>query len=208
MTAEWAAIAAIAVAITMGILSPGPSVLMVATTAVSRSRRDALWAALGMGIGGSVFALSALLGVYALLEAVPWVFGVLKIVGGAYLVYVGFRMWRGARQPLNFDEVHEATARRTALWQAVATQVSNPKAAIIYGGVFTALMPDNPSPTFYWVIPPLLFALEVAWYGFVALIFSSAAPRAAYARAKTVIDRVAGLVMAGLGIRLVLSAFE
>lgn len=208
MTVEWAAIAAIAIAITMGILSPGPSVLMVATTAVSRSRTDALWAAVGMGIGGSVFALSALLGVYALLEAVPWVFATLKGAGGLYLVFVGVRMWRGARTPFSFEATASVGPRRSALWQAVATQISNPKAAIIYGGVFSALMPADPSPVFYWLIPPLLFSLEVAWYGIVALVFSSAGPRAAYARAKVAIDRVAGVVMAGLGLRLVISAFE
>jgi threonine/homoserine/homoserine lactone efflux protein len=69
-------------------------------------------------------------------------------------------------------------------------------------------MPESPSLWFYVVIPPLLFSLEVLWYAVVALVFSSSGPRAAYARAKTVIDRVASVVMAGLGLRLVVSAWE
>lgn len=203
---ETAAIAAIAVAITMGIISPGPSVLMVASTAVARGRRAGLWAALGMGFGGSVFALSALLGLYAVLATVPWLFAALKIAGGAYLVYIGYRMWRGARAPLVFTE--HASTDRSPLWQAITTQVSNPKAAIIYGGVFSALMPAHPTALFYLTIPPLLFTLEVLWYGGVAVVFSSQAPRTAYARAKTGIDRVAAVIMTGLGLRLVLSAWE
>lgn len=203
---EAGAIAAIGVAITLGIISPGPSVLMVASTSVSRGRSAGLWAALGMGFGGSVFAASALVGLYAVLAAVPWLFAALKVAGGLYLAHIGFRMWRGARSPMTFSL--ESASDRRPMWQAITTQISNPKAAIIYGGVFSALMPDSPSVWFYVIIPPLLFSLEVLWYALVALVFSSSGPRAAYARAKTAIDRVASVVMAGLGLRLVISAWE
>ncbi len=203
---EAAAIAAIAVAITLGIISPGPSVLMVASTSVSRGRTAGLWAAIGMGCGGSVFAASALLGLYAVLAAVPWLFAALKIAGGVYLAYIGYRMWRGASSPMVF--IQASASDRRPMWQAITTQISNPKAAIIYGVVFTALMPQSPTVWFYVVIPPLLFSLEVIWYAVVALVFSSSGPRAAYSRAKTAIDRVAAFVMAGLGLRLVISAWE
>jgi threonine/homoserine/homoserine lactone efflux protein len=63
---------AVASAIPLGAISPGPSFVMVARIAVSRSRQQALAAAFGMGVGGSVFAAAALLGLQALLTAVPW----------------------------------------------------------------------------------------------------------------------------------------
>ncbi|MFM6981463.1 MAG: LysE family translocator [Microbacteriaceae bacterium] len=203
---ETAAIAAIALAMTMGIVSPGPSVLMVASTSVSKGRAAGLWAALGMGCGGLFFSLSALVGLYTILATVPWLFVALKVAGGAYLVYIGVRMWRGSRKPMPFSVTEGSD--RAPLWQAVMTQISNPKTAIVYGGVFSAFMPQHPTVMFYLVIPPILFSLEVIWYAVVSLVFSSAGPRAAYARAKTAIDRVASLVMAGLGVRLVFSAWE
>jgi len=54
------------------------------------------------------------------------------------------------------------------------------------------------------ILPPAVFAVEAGWYLVVALVFSSATPRAVYARAKAWIDRAAGAVMAGLGARLML----
>ena len=88
----------IAGAMAVGAMSPGPSFVMVARTAVA-SRADGLAAALGMGAGGLVFAIAALAGLQAAFLAVPALYLAIKGFGGAYLVYLGIRIWRGARQP-------------------------------------------------------------------------------------------------------------
>ena len=91
-----AAVLAIAGAITLGAMSPGPSFLMVARTSIAASRADGLAAALGMGVGGVAFAVMALAGLHVVLIAVPWLYVVLKVAGGAYLIYIGWMIWRGA----------------------------------------------------------------------------------------------------------------
>ena len=53
-------------------------------------------AALGMGLGGALFGTLALAGLSALLLQVEWLYMTLKLIGGAYLVYLGIRMWRSA----------------------------------------------------------------------------------------------------------------
>src|SRR5258706_8624824 len=98
------ALLSIAAAMIVGAMSPGPSFVMIARTAVATSRADGLAAALGMGAGGIVFALAALLGLRALFAAVPLLYVVLKVAGGAYLVYLGYRIWRGATSPLTVVE--------------------------------------------------------------------------------------------------------
>src|SRR5262249_54312391 len=89
---------------------------------------------------------------------------------------------------------------------ALATQVSNPKAVIIYGSVFAALLPRSPSPWLFLILPPLIFLIEASWYAAVAIVFSAGRPRALYLRATAWIDRAAGSVMAALGLRLVVEA--
>src|ERR1035437_7011926 len=74
---------------------------MVARTAVSSGHAEGTAAALGMGIGGVVFAIAALVGLQALLLAVPTLYAVLKLAGGLYLAYLGVRIWRGAKAPLS-----------------------------------------------------------------------------------------------------------
>src|SRR5690349_9929048 len=89
----------VAGAITIGAMSPGPSFVMVARTALAQSRKDGLAAALGMGVGGVLFAAAALQGLHLVLSAVPVLYAAMKLLGGAYLAYLGFRLWSGASLP-------------------------------------------------------------------------------------------------------------
>ena len=192
----------------VGAMSPGPSFVVVVRTSAALSRRDGLAAALGMGCGGLVFAGLALAGLQALLMQVSWLYLIVKVAGGAYLVYLGIRIWRGAKVPLETSNSAQPAGggRGRSFWVAFATQISNPKTAIWYASVFAAFLP-NPIPAWmFWVLPPLIFTLEAGWYTIVALAFSAARPRALYLGAKLWIDRVAGGVVGLLGSRLILEA--
>jgi threonine/homoserine/homoserine lactone efflux protein len=205
---ELTALFGIAAAIAIGAASPGPSFIMVARMAVSSSRVDALFAALGMGVGGLAFACLSLIGLNSLLLSVPSLYAVLKIAGGLYLAYLGIQIWRGARKPLANDPIAERTqigSRRRSFVLALTTQLSNPKAAVIYASVFAAFLPPTPSAAFNASIAGLVFVIETGWYTLVALALSSERPRLAYLRFKTWIDRAAGGVMIALGLRLAAS---
>lgn len=199
---------AICAALAVGVVSPGPSFVMIARTAVAQSRRDGVAAAIGMGVGGVVFAAAALIGLHLVLSAVPWLYLVLKVGGGAWLLYLGWRIWRGAAQPLAIapaDSAASATLWRSLIFGFV-TQVSNPKTALVYASVFAAFLPRELSATAVWVLPLLVFVIEAGWYALVALALSAVAPRAMYLRSKRWIDRAAGSVLAALGLRLITSA--
>jgi len=203
-----AAVLSIAGAITLGAMSPGPSFLMVARTAIARSRADGLAAALGMGVGGVLFAAMALAGLHVVLIAVPWLYVVLKVLGGAYLIFIGYSIWRGARLPVHTVEGGMDIGRSLlrSFWLALATQMSNPKAAVVYASVFVSLLPREIPLAATLVLPAVIFVIEAGWYAIVALALSAPSPRAAYLRSKTWIDRASGTVMALLGIRLILGA--
>jgi len=199
-----AAVLGIVAALTLGAMSPGPSFLMVARTAIARSRADGLAAALGMGVGGVVFAALALAGLHAVLVAVPWLYVFLKVAGGAYLVFIGWMIWRGARQPVALSDTNVGNAS-AAFWLGLATQLSNPKTAVVYASVFVSLLPREIPLAVMLILPAVIFAIEFGWYAIVALALSAPSPRAAYLRSKTWIDRAAGAVMALLGMRLILT---
>jgi threonine/homoserine/homoserine lactone efflux protein len=192
-------------ALAVGVVSPGPSFVVVARTAIAMSRREGLAAAFGMGVGGVVFATVALLGLQVVLAEVGWLYGGLRLLGGLYLLYLAIRLWRGAREPLVVADM--AGQRPRSLGRSfslgLATQLSNPKTAVVYASVFAALIPPEVPAVLLVVLPPLIFVLETGWYAVVALIFSSDRPRAAYLTSKTWIDRVAGAVMGALGARII-----
>lgn len=207
-----AAVTAIMGALLIGVMSPGPSFVLVARNAVSLSRADALATALGMGIGGVCFAGIALAGLYTLLAAIGWLYAGLKIAGGLYLIYLAVRIWRGASTPLRVDAASDAAVGpmpgsvAKSFWLGLTTQLSNPKTAVVYGSVFAALLPQHLPLWGYLALPPLVFIIEAGWYSIVAVCFSSQRPRALYLRAKKAIDRLAAGAMAALGIRLLIDA--
>ena len=209
MTMEIAfALAGVLGALGVGVISPGPSFLMVARTAVAVSRADGLAAALGMGLGGMLFGIAALAGLAVVLAAVPWLYFVLKLAGGAYLVYLGWRIWRGAAQPLNIaaSEAPLPATRARSFALGLLTQVSNPKTAVVYASVFAALLPPDLPLAAALLLPWVIFSIEAGWYAIVACALSANAPRTTYLRFKGWIDRCAGSVMALLGLRLITSA--
>lgn len=203
------ALAGILTALTVGVISPGPSFVMVARMAVSSSRGQALGAALGMGAGGMLFAAAALLGLQGVFHAVPALYVALKVAGGLYLAYLGWRIFSAATTPLNVvGDVQQRGSVGKSFWLGFTTQVSNPKTAIVYASVFAAFLPTHFSLAFAATLLVMVFAIESVWYGLVALMLSSAAPQQAYLSYKAWIDRAAGLVMMGLGLKLVTSAVQ
>lgn len=203
-----AVVVGISGALTLGAMSPGPSFLMVARTAVTASRRDGLAAALGMGLGGMLLSGLSLVGLHMLLAAVPWLYMALKLAGGGYLLYLGCCIWRGAASPLSTGDGAVALQPRLtrSFWLGLVTQLSNPKTAIVYASVFTAFLPASFPLSLGLLLVLMVFTIETLWYAIVALALSSSRPRAWYLRYKVWIDRAAGAVMGGLGAKLILNA--
>lgn len=190
----------------LGAISPGPSFVVVSRIAITGSRADGVMAAVGMAIGGFIFACIAVAGLTAVLLQVEWINVAVRLAGGAYLVWLGVNIWRAAPETLDVDAVERPSTRWKSLLRGLLVQLSNPKTAIFYGSMFAALLP-SPTPTWMlFALPPLLFLNEFAWYTIVAMGFSSRAPRAAYLRAKLWIDRTAGAVVGTLGVKLMMDS--
>src|SRR6185503_11391647 len=120
-------------------LTPGPAVLFVVSVALARGLRPGMAAAFGiLATNALYFALSAT-GIAAVIVASATLFGVLKAVGAAYLVWIGLRMLlaRG-----NGHEASDPRADHRAFLRGIIVQGSNPKALIF----FVALVPQFIDP--------------------------------------------------------------
>ncbi len=191
-------------ALLIGAISPGPSFVLIASIAVYSSSRDGIAVSIGMGVGGVMYAILSLFGLHTILSNVPALYLTLKIIGGLYLFYLAFCIWRGAYDSVvvDNDSFENRDSLKKSFLAGLLTQVSNPKTAIVYASIFAALLPaDFPVAVFY-ILPVLVFTVEAGWYFIVALVFSSSAPRSTYLKSKPIFDRIAGAVMFGLGVKL------
>lgn len=188
----------------LGAVSPGPAFIYVAKNSIGVSRKHGLFTALGTGTGAALFGLLAVLGLQAILLAVPSAYLILKICGGIYLLWLAFKIIRHAKEPMSMgsDEAKQMTFAQ-AYRSGLVVQLSNPKIAIILASVFTALLPKEIPTYYYFVLPILCFFIDAGWYSLVAMALSAEKPRKVYLKFKKVFDRIAGGVMTVLGIKLI-----
>ncbi len=184
-------------------VSPGPAVLLCARLAATEGMRVGAFYAIGVGIGGCVWALAALLGMSVLFEYVPGVLWAFKIAGGAFLIWLGWKMWRDAPQPLaDLATLPAARNPMSAVQLGVLTQLANPKAAVFFGAVFVSTVPHHPGIGLILALMLMVFLNEAVAIAGFARLFSTQTMRRAYGRLKTTIDRSFGGVLALLGLKI------
>ena len=194
----------IAFALMLGAMSPGPTSIYVAKNSIAISRKHGLYTAFGTGTGAAIFGLLAVLGLQALLLAVPSAYLALKICGGLYLLWLAYKIIKHAKEPIEADQsVSSQMSLRRAFTTGLITQLANPKIAIVLASIFTALLPKEIPNYFYVVLPMLCFFIDAGWCSLVAVALSAEKPRRVYLKFKAMFDRAAGVVMTVLGLKLI-----
>ena len=200
-----AAILSIALIHLAAAMSPGPSFVVSVRTAVSEGFGTATALAIGFGLGAVLWATAAMAGLALLFEIVPQLFLALKLIGGAFLIYIAIMMWRHAKDPLPDADTITPRSARSAMWFGFVTFASNPKTAVFFGAVFVGLVPADTPLAIRALLLAIIFTNETLWYILVARLFSIPHARSVYARLKTAIDRAFGGLIALFGVRIALS---
>lgn len=123
------------------LLTPGPSVLFIVARSIDQGVKAGLVSVVGMAAGGTVHVAAAALGVSAILMSSAVVFTTFKYAGAGYLIYLGVKTLRSAREPVQALQPKQQPLRRIFL-EAITVQVLNPKAALF----FFAFLPQFVDP--------------------------------------------------------------
>ncbi|MGF1701156.1 LysE family transporter [Photobacterium makurazakiensis] len=200
----------IATLLLFGAMTPGPSFILVAQTAMSKSRTEAMCISIGLGLGASTFAFIASMGLIALFEAVPEFYVAFKVLGGLYLCYLGLKMWRASKSKVASADVElpSKPAHFKAVVLGLATQLSNPKTAIVFSSVFAAMLPVKVPVHTTSILVIGVFALNFSWYFIVSILLSSPKAQASYLRFKSNINKGSGLIMGSMGSKFIAESLK
>jgi RhtB (resistance to homoserine/threonine) family protein len=192
------------------IVVPGPDTAIVTKNAVLYGRRAALGTALGVNSGLSVWTLACAFGVASVIEASDVAFTTLKLIGAAYLIWLGVQALRAARRGGSHANEHDAEPRRAlsgrgGFRQGMISDLANPK----IGAFFTSVLPQFAGSGHAVLVPFLvlggLFVLmTVVWLCGYALIAVKASQLLRRPRVNAAIDRISGVILIGFGVRLAL----
>lgn len=198
-------LASVAVIHLVAMASPGPNVLLVTQTAMSRSRRSALMVACGVSTGSLILSTGAAVGLSLVFEGAAWVRHGIQVAGGAYLVYLGVRTWLAADEPPPPPEPLEQLEGESA-WRfysrGLLTNLTNPKAAVFFGTILAPVL-DRADADWVVVAAIVLIVFDALWWHcLLAVLFGRPPVRLWYGRSKRLIDRLVGGLLALLGLRL------
>ncbi len=189
----------------LAVMSPGPDFAMVMRNSLVYSRRTGILAALGLALGILLHVSYSLLGIGLIISRSIVLFNGIKLLGAAYLIYIGFKSLFANRQA-DSDQAIEHAAKDLTAWQAIRlgflTNALNPKATLFFLALFTQVIsPDTGLPV------KILYGVEMsvatfAWFAFVATLLTHKRINLLFAGIKHHVERVFGVVLIALGLKV------
>jgi threonine/homoserine/homoserine lactone efflux protein len=179
------------------IVTPGQDTALTIRNTLLRGRRGGVGTAAGVAAGQATWTLVASAGVVALLRASEPAFVALRLLGAAYLVYLGLQLLlrRGEARP----RAGGGGSSRRAFRQGLLSNLGNPKMAVF----FTSLLPQFGSSFTGLVALGLVFcSLTFTWLSGYAWAVARAGDVLRRPRIRRVLDRVTGAVLVAFGLRL------
>lgn len=194
----------VAIALLLGVMSPGPSFILVSQTAVSKSREAGILVSMGMGAGSFIFTALAAFGFYVVLESVPVLYMILKVVGGVYLCYLAYKLWTSKMDSAAAEaDVEQTLSLKKLFFSGLFTQLSNPKTALVFASVYATFLPPDVTISGYAMLCVLAFAIDTGWYVFVSTVLSAPKAQRMYMRYKAVFNKVFSSVLGFMGLNLI-----
>jgi threonine/homoserine/homoserine lactone efflux protein len=184
---------------------PGPGIFYVAARTLSGGKRAGIASTFGTALGGLVHVIAGAVGVSALILASAELFTGLKFAGALYLVWLGLKTFREARDLLPQQAIAAGTQR--VFREGVLVEALNPKTAAF----FLAFIPQFIDPAGYVAFQFIILGLisvALNTLADVVVVMMAASARAGLTRNPNLLQRLrqgSGLFIAGLGISLALA---
>ncbi len=187
------------------LLLPGPDFIGVVRSAMTRGAAGGLRTTAGVSLALGCYATLSLLGLSAVLVEFQWLTWAVRLLGGAYLMYLGVRLIL-ARRADNAQTGLPPGVKGNAFVFGFLVTLTNPKAIVLFASVFaTAVTSRTPS----WLMALMIGLVVLSaliWYSVVSLFMSSAPVMRRFQHAQHWIERVAGVCFVAIGLRILADA--
>ncbi|MEQ6289505.1 LysE family translocator [Vogesella sp. GCM10023246] len=185
-------------------ITPGLDTALVLRTAVNEGRRAAL--AAGLGICGGVLAWGVIVacGLGALLHTSALAYTLLRVIGAAWLLWLGVQLLRRRSEPAANPDTTTDTDGNW-FWRGVLTNLLNPKVGLFYLTLLPQFLQPQDNVLWMSLAMALIHALEgVIWFALLVLVAARASTWLQSPRVQRSLDRLLGVAFIGFGAKLAL----
>ncbi|GLS92063.1 lysine transporter LysE [Psychromonas marina] len=189
-------------------ISPGADFVMVTKNSLFHDRKAGLYSALGISLAIWMHVTYSIAGLAIVIANSPLLFSLIKYLGGAYLVYMGWKTFQsGSDIRIEQGDDKPTLSNFSAFKTGVITNALNPKTTIFFLSIFTQVItPDTP------ILIQLLYGAIISiahllWFSLVAICVTHPLSLTLFNRYKVTIERVIGVVLIGFGLKVAFSTF-
>jgi len=184
----------------MGAISPGPSLVVVLRNTISGGRLQGVMTGIGHGIGLSIYAFIAVMGLSSIILSNENYFQTIQFTGALVLIWLAYNMI--IHKPSTSSEDYEGSGGRGFI-EGFMIAFFNPKILIFFVAIFSQFIKTGTSITDRLIIAIMAGIIDATWYVFVALILAGTSLIEKIRMNGVVIDRLIGLILLVIAILLI-----
>jgi len=185
----------------LGAMSPGPSMAVVVSNAIFKGRYNGVLAAIGHGIGITVYAIFAVLGIGFIINTNIFIFYSLKILSIIFLIFIGINLILN-KEKINLVK-RNTKEEAVSFFQGLSISILNPKIFIWFIAFFSQFMSDNSNFLYNFILISTAGVVDTCWYIFLTTLATSSIFRLYFEKKSVQIRKIIGAIYLIISIVLV-----
>ena len=187
----------------LGAMSPGPSMAVVINNAIFKGRYNGILTAIGHGIGITVYATFAVLGLGLIIKTNVFIFNGLKILSIIFLIFIGVKSLLNKKKlDLQKKNIKE---NAISFMQGFSISIFNPKILVWFIAVYSQFMSQNNNLVFNIYLVSIAGIVDACWYIILTLAVTTASALSFFQKKIIFIQKIQGFFFIALGLGLLIN---
>ena len=188
-----------------GAMSPGPSMAVVINNAVFKNRYHGVLTSIGHGLGITIYAIFAVIGIGLIINTNILIFNGMKIISIMFLIYLGFKAITN-KEKVNFEN-KELSGRATSFFQGLSIAILNPKILVWFVAIYSQFMSKSNDFLFNTYLVLIAGVIDTCWY-ILLTIMATSNVALRYLKSKSdILQKLLGFIFIMIGMVLILDLY-
>ncbi len=189
----------------VAIMSPGPDFAIICRNSLIYSRRTGIYSALGISLGILVHVTYTLVGIGLIISKSIILFSTIKLLGAAYLIYIGYKSLKAKPSRENTTEkLKQDLTRLQAIKIGFVTNILNPKVTLFFFSLFTQVISSTTPASLRALYGLQMFVFTLSWFTLLAITISHPIVKNRFLSMSHYLEKTMGVILIGLGIKVAL----
>ena len=188
-----------------GAMSPGPSMAVVINNAIFKNRYHGVLTSIGHGLGITIYAIFAVIGIGLIINTNILIFNGMKIISIMFLIYLGLKAITN-KEKVNFEN-KELSGRATSFFQGLSIAILNPKILVWFVAIYSQFMSKSNDFLFNTYLVLIAGVIDTCWY-ILLTIMATSDVALRYLKSKSdILQKLLGFIFIIIGMVLILDLY-